>query len=388
MVTRFQSRTFCSFLLSALFVICVLVVSCSNNSSTTSSSAASDPATSPQNTGGQTADPTSPTADTFEIFTPPAFTNLVSPVTSTTLTLSSPFGPRLQASESYRYDFHRGIDIPGTLGDPIYAIASGTIYSVYEEGSTSYPDGGNVVIIKHTLSTPFTFHGQTVDKIYSESMHLNSFGSAAQAYLDSGEQRAVTQGMQIGTMGSSGITDFVHLHLETRLGTTCSLEYQLENPTLDCADFGFDPHINPMTFFVDGLNANDFLILFTSVASTEATIEIRAQPDALIVDGVTFEVFATDDGIQAMGDPLYSATASFDQRESFDATSTASLDTANIDGFDVSPAAFNSSSTENVITFNADIPTSVWTGRTEVLVKATLRTTLGEVASVQQSLTR
>lgn len=39
---------------------------------------------------------------------------------------TSPFGPRIKKSEN-RYDWHRGVDIPCTLGDPMYAIADGTV---------------------------------------------------------------------------------------------------------------------------------------------------------------------------------------------------------------------------------------------------------------------
>ena len=41
---------------------------------------------------------------------------------------SSTFGPRLQASNSFAYDFHRGIDIPKPNRTKLYAVASGLIY--------------------------------------------------------------------------------------------------------------------------------------------------------------------------------------------------------------------------------------------------------------------
>lgn len=39
---------------------------------------------------------------------------------------TSPYGPRIKKSEE-RYDWHRGVDIPCTLGDPLYAIADGKV---------------------------------------------------------------------------------------------------------------------------------------------------------------------------------------------------------------------------------------------------------------------
>ena len=41
---------------------------------------------------------------------------------------SSPYGPRLQASKSYAYDFHRGIDIPRTNGTDLHAVQGGKIF--------------------------------------------------------------------------------------------------------------------------------------------------------------------------------------------------------------------------------------------------------------------
>jgi hypothetical protein len=45
-------------------------------------------------------------------------------------------------------------------------------------------------------------------------------------------------------MGDSGGATSVHLHVEVRLGTWCSLEYQLETPTSSCVT-GYDPAVNP-----------------------------------------------------------------------------------------------------------------------------------------------
>lgn len=157
--------------------------------------------------------------------------------------LSSPFGPRLMASDDYRYDFHRGIDIPGDTGDEVVTVADGEIFRVYEEGSDSYPAGGNVVIIKHEFDDDFEFHGDYIARYYSLYMHLDSFSEDIQKYMQDGFPDKINQGDVIGYIGDSGTTDYEHLHFEIRVGTTCSWDYQQSN---DCSIEGFDPHVNPL----------------------------------------------------------------------------------------------------------------------------------------------
>lgn len=41
--------------------------------------------------------------------------------------LSSSFGPRQKASENFRYDYHRGIDIPTPFGTPLFAVKAGLV---------------------------------------------------------------------------------------------------------------------------------------------------------------------------------------------------------------------------------------------------------------------
>jgi len=79
--------------------------------------------------------------------------------------ISSPFGPRIKESENSRFDFHRGIDIPGNSGDDIYSIADGVVDRVFLVGSTTFPKGGNVVRIKHE---------DTEGVYFSLYLHLNT----------------------------------------------------------------------------------------------------------------------------------------------------------------------------------------------------------------------
>lgn len=166
------------------------------------------------------------------------------------IVLSSPFGPRLMASEGYRYDFHRGIDIPGERGDDVYAIADGEIFRTYLEGNPDYVRGGTVVAIRHTFDVPFTFHGKGYTKWYSFYMHLDSI--KVDMAKPGGPYAKIKKGETIGYIGQTGLTEFDHLHLETRIGTMCSRKYQRENPDKACAKFfgpePTDPHVNPLHF--------------------------------------------------------------------------------------------------------------------------------------------
>lgn len=127
--------------------------------------------------------------------------------------ISSTFGPRQKASATYRYDWHRGIDIPAECDTPVHAVAAGTVrlagdYSSYED---------RVVQIRHTKTGGGTY--------YSNYMHLATVAVT--------ETQVITQGAIIGYTGESEIgysgtcTDgydpsvgngFDHLHFEIRDG--------------------------------------------------------------------------------------------------------------------------------------------------------------------------
>lgn len=233
--------------------------------------------------------------------------------------LSSPFGPREKASESYRYDFHRGVDIQGTLGDPVYAIGSGTVYRVYKEGNTVYPNGGNVIVLQHK-NTDGT-------KFYSLYMHLNTMTVA--------QGTTVSKGQAIGTLGHSGDTTFNHLHFEIRQGTVCSLEAQLKGGS--CSYYGYDPHMNPLkTIGTADLNAPTVQVISTN----PLTVRVTVKPTEL--DFNRIEVVS---GTQKK-------ILDFNTREGFDATSTTALDQSTVNGVTIAPAPFNSKSTVYSIDFS------------------------------------
>ena len=189
--------------------------------------------------------------------------------------LSSGFGPRLKASENYRYDFHRGIDVPGQTGDEVLSIADGEVYRVYEEGNSVYPNGGNVVIVKHEFDEEREFHGEDITKYYSLYMHLDA------ANVEQGD--TVEMGEVIGSIGSSGDTEFSHLHFEIRMGTTCSLEFQEANPGV-CGYEGFDPHVNPLWLLP--LRQKDRGIVDVDVREDSVKVSIRSPRHELDVNRI------------------------------------------------------------------------------------------------------
>ena len=182
--------------------------------------------------------------------------------------LSSPFGPRYKLSED-RYDYHRGIDIPGDNGDPVYNIADGIVYNVYEEGEEDSPYSSTVVIVKHEMETPIYFHGKFITTYYSLSMHLNEISNGIV------KNAVVARGVQIGTVGQTGPTTFDHNHFEIRLGVICSKESQengfcqFNNPY----DEPTDPHVNPL-LFLDYENHNTNSLQCNVLSTSPLTVEV------------------------------------------------------------------------------------------------------------------
>lgn len=241
-------------------------------------------------------------------------TNTFAPPVTTPLAISSTFGPRWKYSES-RYDFHRGIDYYGTLGDPLLSIGNGTVVGVYPDGSAQYPNGGNVLVIRYDLASPFPWQGTTVDRIYALYLHMDTFGVSL--------NDPVSTGQVVGTMGQTGATTFTHLHFEIRVQTTCSLEYQLANPGV--CDSGFDPHVHPYVF-VGGENADQ-------VTLSQQPGDPRVQIYEATRGDLDLNVLETNLG-----------TLNFNRRTGIDASSTAVLDDFDYGWVVVVPDVFVSAS--------------------------------------------
>lgn len=101
--------------------------------------------------------------------------------------LSSPYGDR-------EGGFHRGLDLAGPVGTPIFAYADGTV------AAAGPADGfGNWIVIDHTID------GKPYSTVYG---HMYDNG----VLVKTGDR--VTAGQRIGLIGSNGQSSGPHLHFE------------------------------------------------------------------------------------------------------------------------------------------------------------------------------
>ncbi|WP_165769956.1 peptidoglycan DD-metalloendopeptidase family protein [Flagellimonas pacifica] len=202
-------------------------------------------------------------------------------------TVSSPFGSRWKKSES-RYDFHRGIDIPGNLDDPIVSIADGVVHSAYSENDPDNPFSSTTVVISHQMETPFFFKGKFIKNYYSLSSHLNSISPGIQ------QGAVVKKGDLIGGVGQTGQTIFNHNHFEIRVGVLCSIESQQNGGCSSSNPFSevVDPHVNPLLFL-------DYFLYNTNSLKYEVVgnnpLKIKVKSNRLEIDFNEIEVVSGAD---------------------------------------------------------------------------------------------
>jgi murein DD-endopeptidase MepM/ murein hydrolase activator NlpD len=119
----------------------------------------------------------------------------------TDLPLSSTFGPRQKASENYRYDYHRGIDIPTPVGTPVFAIADGIVRIAGNHKAYSDP----LIQLRHYR--PGYSSCKNIGCYYSNYMHLVAWSVSV--------KQSVSKGDLIGYSGESE-SGFDHIHFEIR----------------------------------------------------------------------------------------------------------------------------------------------------------------------------
>lgn len=93
------------------------------------------------------------------------------------------------------YDFHLGIDIPGELGDEVWAS-----------------DGGEVVWASYTPS-----YGNSI-RIQHDDGYVTLYAHLDELLVEVGD--SVYQGQLIGKMGHTGAAYGTHLHFEVRIGSS------------------------------------------------------------------------------------------------------------------------------------------------------------------------
>lgn len=119
--------------------------------------------------------------------------NLMWPANSTYIT--SDYGYRIDPVGGIVSDFHLGVDIAGSTGDPVYAAAGGTV--IRASWFSSY---GNCIDIQHPSG------------LVTRYAHLSAY------HVSVGD--TVTQGQVIADIGATGNVTGPHLHFETLIGGT------------------------------------------------------------------------------------------------------------------------------------------------------------------------
>jgi len=253
--------------------------------------------------------------------------------------IESAFGPRIQTSTDL-YDWHRGIDIDGTLNtDSIVAPIKGYFYDYRTTAS-----GGNIVILEHHLSdfgvSSLSYDGKTFTKFYTWYLHLYDDEVAGNATstddivsgwtktVGSTPGTAIAQGTQIGILGDSGAAAAggdgygPHLHFELRIATNSSLEFQEANVG-STTQWGFDPHMNPLLLFApDPLAATPTLTLENPwTPGSDATLTYTSDANQPLLN--TWLVEVTDTTTDAI---VASHLLDYNQRIGYDASTTSTLD--------------------------------------------------------------
>lgn len=120
--------------------------------------------------------------------------------------ITSRFGERDNPFDGGRHELHKGLDIGGGVGDPVYVAADG---KVTDAGYNSAR--GNYIMVSHSLG---------LTTIY---MHLSK--------IEVGKGDSVKQGKKIAEMGSTGRSTGPHLHFQVeKNGSTIDPELYLRKP--------------------------------------------------------------------------------------------------------------------------------------------------------------
>ncbi len=284
------------------------------------------------------------------------------PVKGTTMKdLEATFGPRIKVA-TQAYDFHRGIDIKATLGTPVLAAVSGKLLKV-----DTYPDGGTTVIVSHTFPSPVSYAGKKLTTYYTLYMHLNSVDPVILAASNRKLHPTVKAGQVIGTVGHSGngaVGD--HLHFELRVGTYCTLEFQLANPASSCSiGYGFDPAMHALWLFPEQIGVLPTITMLTAPTALQDGMfnwsNIHEQP---VLNRI--ELYPT-------GSNTALSILDLNTRTGFDPKTTSALDKPTMTVPYLSPLSFSTSTVR--YSTNIVIPKSFYAPLLKTYQHYTLKTT-------------
>ena len=248
--------------------------------------------------------------------------------------IASTFGPRLRAQEN-TYDFHRGMDIPGQVGDLIVAPCDGIFWGV-----TTTETGGYTLLLQHDLPRTVALNGHSFDHFYTRYSHLNSDTELGNGIgtddIVAGwipRTTVVTGAQVIAELGRSGITSnsVPHLHMELRVGTPFSPQFQVKpaTPESSVTGFGFEPHMHPMLLFepyrygASGMNRyrNSFLLSSSVLPSNDILLRASSSTDHMpLLNRIECSIL-NDDNMTIAHHVL-----DYNLRDGFDITSDETLD--------------------------------------------------------------
>lgn len=222
------------------------------------------------------------------------------------------------------------MDISASTGTEIIATLPARFYS-----TPTYSGGGKTVILDHDVN--ILFHDAVRIRLSSYYMHLDNYSPLIE---NASRGDVIAAGQVIGYVSSTGAAVSPHLHFELRLGSRCSLEYQLDNPSSSC-NVGFDPHVHPLGLFSGPASPVEELqlsVLTTVTSSEDGVIEITA-PDVFPVAN-RYALFLVGKGKETL-----IALRDLNLREGFDASSTATIDDPGTDRPHLEPQSFGRSAT-------------------------------------------
>jgi Peptidase family M23 len=262
-------------------------------------------------------------------------TQAVWPVVGTTLDhVESTFGPRIKPSTEL-YDWHRGIDIDASLGTPVLAAMTGELWKI-----ENYVSGGTTVTLRHRFPTPVSYQGKVLYWYYTFYMHLDSISSSLRNAYSAGLHPTIAAGTFIATVGQTGTTVANHLHFELRIGTWCSLEFQLLNPTSSCAGFGFDPHVHPLLLYTPLPSSMSLSLLTRPTSAIDGRVRFTVRDEQPLLNRVTVAIVH-----RATGRIVATHTLDLNLRTGYNATTNAALDTINRTKPYILPLPFDMSKT-------------------------------------------